>query len=254
MKHFLLALLLAGCSSVLAQTTHHLQICEADYPDTISAYDSNALSYLWSNGDTTAYTIVNAPGSLTVNVQLDSSNYTDTYVALFWNTAQAVISESHSGLAYFFDASGSTFIGDSCTTYLWDFDSAATPNTSDSINETVLYPWSNPSSPNEYHVSLTVCNCCGCTTDSFTVSWSVGVKEANESQRLNLFPNPSVSQMTTTVPLSTNARAIAHDGAGRVIEIELKNGSFNVTQLESGLYMLEVESEGQVYFEHFLKL
>ena len=138
-----------------------LDACSDDLPISIDATIANGTSYAWSGGSSinTASNDFTDAGTYSVTAT-DSSGCSSTadFGLTVLEAPTAAITETHSANAYFFDGTSSLYISQN-TTYNWDFGynnlTATTPTA------TVTYPWSDPSSPATYTVTLSIDNGCG---------------------------------------------------------------------------------------------
>lgn len=237
-----------------------VEACSDDMPIELNATIADGTSYAWSAGSSvnTALNTFNDAGSYSVTA---SDSYgcasTDNFNLIVLEEPQASVAETHSGLTYFFDASGSIYISSS-TTYFWDF--GYNGLTSNSQMATVSYPWSDPSNPASYNVSLTVNNGCGEDVKTVTITPDVlGVDEKSQGA-FSLYPNPASDQVqfNLTAAASENGRIEVLDIAGRTLFVQsiaagVVSGSIDVSDLVSGSYMIKLDVNGNSYINTLIK-
>lgn len=228
-----------------------VEACSDDMPIELNATIADGTSYAWSAGSSvnTALNTFNDAGSYSVTA---SDSYgcssTDNFNLIVLEEPQASIGETHSGLTYFFDASGSVYISSS-TTYFWDFGYNGLTSTNQMA--TVSYPWSDPNNPATYNVSLTVNNGCGEDVKTMTIMPDVLGVEDLTAGAFALYPNPANDNVQFALAGAAADQGIIEvlDVAGRVLMTETisagtTNGSINITDLASGSYMVKITVDG----------
>ena len=160
----------------------------------------------------------------------------------------AAITETHSANAYFFDGTSSLYISQN-TTYNWDFGynnlTATTPTA------TVTYPWSDPSSPVTYTVTLSIDN--GCGTDVKQKDYTpdpLGI-DATAEGSFGLYPNPANDNVNFVLDGAASAQGTVQvmDISGRVLTSQIIaagqiNGEINLAELASGSYLVKISVDG----------
>jgi hypothetical protein len=64
---------------------------------------------------------------------------------------------------------------------------------------------------------------------------------------VEVFPNPMTNALTIKVPLNSQANYVLHAGDGRVLMSgTVSNQQLDVSQLPSGIYLLQLEMNGQM--------
>jgi hypothetical protein len=203
---------------------------------TLTSSPSN--SYLWSNGETTQSIVIDTTGSYSVTVtntngcSASSSfeNVTVTIAPQFTYTTNAlVVSFSKTGTG--------------CNSFLWDFGNG---NTS-SINPNPIVTYANQGT---YSACLQ-CNgnvCVTCVTITLPEG-TVSVDENSNQSDFSVYPNPSngfITIVNKNVEPDSNYLIFNHLGQ-QVLSGKLMKASttINVSDLVSGVYLLQVGGENQ---------
>ena len=228
-----------------------LDACSDDLPISIDATIANGTSYAWSGGSSinTASNDFSDAGTYSVTAT-DSygCSSTDDFGLTVLEAPTAAITETHSGNAYFFDGTSSLYISQN-TTYNWDFGynnlTATTPTA------TVTYPWSDPSNPTTYTVTLSIDN--GCGTDVKQKDYTpdpLGIDAIAEGS-FGLYPNPANDNVNFVLDAAASAQGTVQvmDIAGRVLASQIIaagqiNGEINLTELASGSYLVKISVDG----------
>lgn len=148
---------------------------------------------------------------------------------------------------------GNTVTFDNQTKYvsshLWDFGDGTT--STDRIPEPHTY-----AEDGTYEVTLTTSNYC-CTETSVT---TVQIGETSsldeiENRPFTLTPNPAVDFAQISFETNMNFQARLVDAQGRLLSTQEASGqaSFDLRNLSTGIYFLEVETETGSYTEKILK-
>jgi hypothetical protein len=228
-----------------------IDACSDDLPISIDATIANGTSYAWSGGSSinTASNDFTDAGTYSVTAT-DSSGCSSTvdFGLTVLEAPTAAITETHSANAYFFDGTSSLYISQN-TTYNWDFGynnlTATTPTA------TVTYPWSDPSSPVTYTVTLSIDN--GCGTDVKQKDYTpdpLGIDAIAEGS-FGLYPNPANDNVNFVLDGAASAQGTVQvmDIAGRVLASQIiaagqLNGEINLTELASGSYLVKISVDG----------
>jgi len=229
-----------------------IDACSDDLPISIDATIANGTSYAWSGGSSinTASNDFTDAGTYSVTAT-DSSGCSSTvdFGLTVLEAPTAAITETHSSNAYFFDGTSSLYISQN-TTYNWDFGynnlTATTPTA------TVTYPWSDPSSPVTYTVTLSIDN--GCGTDVKQKDYTpdpLGIDAIAEGS-FGLYPNPANDNVNFVLDGAASAQGTVQvmDIAGRVLASQIiaagqLNGEINLTELASGSYLVKISVDGK---------
>lgn len=79
---------------------------------------------------------------------------------------------------------------------------------------------------------------------------SVGIKGKNQKEKYLIYPNPANDVITIVIPSNNGANALLKDFMGKTIyniTLESRHNTINVSQLPKGLYLLEVNSETEIW-------
>jgi hypothetical protein len=224
--------------------------CSDNLPVTMDATIADGVSYAWDGGTSlnTATNTFNDAGTYNVTAtDAMGCTSTDAFSLTVLEEPEAAIGETHSGLTYFYDASASNYVSTG-TTYNWDFGSAATPSSSTNMTETVIYPWSNPSSPTAHTVTLEIDNGCGIDLASMEVTPDpLGVEDIEEGT-FAVYPNPANDVVNVVTNNADAGSIMIMDMSGRtIIELSIASGSnthtVNVSDLAAGSYMVKVAND-----------
>ena len=81
---------------------------------------------------------------------------------------------------------------------------------------------------------------------------AVGLEEANQNGTLRLYPNPASNQLR--IETEERLRSIlVSDINGKAIEVNINNNLVDVSNLSSGLYFIQVQTEKGILREKFIK-
>ncbi|MEQ9187788.1 MAG: T9SS type A sorting domain-containing protein, partial [Cryomorphaceae bacterium] len=157
-----------------------------------------------------------------------------------------ITTPSYSGFIYVFDASSSPYLT-STSTVNWNFGAGATPATSTNVMETVVYPWSNPSNPTTYSVSLEINNGCGVDIATKIVGPTVGIEDLKTGE-FAIFPNPANDVVTIATKDVDAGNILILDMSGRTVaQAPMSAGSnnheINVAGLAAGAYIVKVVTD-----------
>ena len=226
--------------------------CSDDMPVSVDATIANGTSYAWSGGSNLTSAINELTDGGTYSVTATDS-YGCTSTAEFDLTVleepSANIGETHSGNAYFFDASSSSHISAN-TEYFWDLGYNGV--TDSVIATTIIYPWSDPNNLATYTVTLTVDNGCGVDVTTMEVTPDVTGIEDIAANGFELYPNPALNAVNFVLgsEVSTSGSINVMDVTGRVLNSQVltagqTTGEINLTGLASGSYMVKLSIDGQ---------
>lgn len=81
---------------------------------------------------------------------------------------------------------------------------------------------------------------------------AVGLEEANQNGTLRLYPNPTSNQLQLKTEEQIKSILIT-DINGKAIEVNVNNNLVDVSNLSSGLYFIEVETEEGILRDKFVK-
>lgn len=225
--------------------------CSDELPVSLDATIASGTSYAWSGGTSinTAVNSFNDAGNYSVTAT-DSYGCTssDEFSVVVLETPEASIDENHSGLIYFFDASNSLYIS-SNTTYFWDFGYNGLTGTN--VTESVQYPWSDPSNPVTYTVTLTVDNGCGNSMEVMEITPDpLGIDELKEGAFV-LYPNPAQESVRFALGSAAADQGLVEilDITGRVVVSEsiaagTSTGEINISNIATGSYMVRITLDG----------
>jgi hypothetical protein len=226
------------------------EVCAEDLPLTLDATIANGTSYAWSGGSTptSATNNFNDGGAYTVTAT-DSygCSSVDSFEVVVLEAPEAVITTpSYSGYIYVFDASTSPYLTSSSSVN-WNFGTGASPATSTNVMETVVYPWSNPSAPASYSVSLEINNGCGVDIATAVVTPSLGVEDLKAGE-FAIFPNPANDMVTIATKDVEAGNIIILDMSGRMVaQAPMRAGSnnhdMNISDLAAGSYIVKVVTD-----------
>ena len=213
----------------------------ACHGDTVTLSAGFALSYHWSNGDTTATTKITSTGdySCTVTVGLCSATST-LYHVTFHGPAVPVISDY-----------GTTLTSSTAMFYQWN--DAFGPITGDtSMNF-------NPSANGTY--TVTVHDTSGCFATSAPISIVLGITETMNSEILGIYPNPSFENATLVCQSSAggNATVSITDVLGHKLSektILLQHGEnripLDLQNISSGIYFISISTSSDRKIKPFV--
>jgi hypothetical protein len=234
--------------------------CSDDLPVSLDATINDGTSYAWSGGTSinTAVNSFNDAGSYSVTAT-DSYGCTssDNFSVVVLEAPEAAITETHSGLAYFFDATSSVYLS-SNTTYFWDF--GYNGQTSTSAVAMVQYPWSDPSNPTTYTVTLTINNGCGEDVQVMNITPDpLGIEDIAEGSFV-LYPNPAKESVRFALGGVAADQGLIEimDITGRVIVSQsisagTSNGEVAISNISSGSYLVRVSVDGHTSVNTLVK-
>ena len=234
--------------------------CSDALPLSIDATINNGTSYAWSGGSSinSAVNTFNDAGNYTVTAT-DSygCSSTDGFQLTVLEAPEAAIVETHSGNAYFLDATSSLYISAN-TTYLWDF--GYNGLTATTATATVNYPWSDPNNLTSYTVTLTIDN--GCDVDVKTKEITpdpLGIGSIDAAS-FGLYPNPASDNVNIILGSAAAAKGSVSvlDVTGRVIITQTiaagqTTGELNVAELAAGSYLVKVSVDGSTSVSTLIK-
>ncbi len=137
------------------------------------------------------------------------------------------------------DASGST----DASSYQWDFGNGTV---SSNPADTMIYLGNG-----SYTITLIVTNACGSDTMTYNIFVNIGLDENPLANSLNIYPNPASYTVNVNFDAVSSADAVIRliDAQGREVRVvneRAAGGSFNhtmdVSDLASGMYMIEIQS------------
>jgi len=225
--------------------------CSDELPLSLDATINAGTSYAWSGGTSvnTAINSFNDAGNYSVTAT-DSFGCTssDEFSVVVLETPEADIDQTHSGLIYFFDASNSLYLS-SNTTYFWDFGYNGLTGTN--VTEMIQYPWTDPSNPVTYTVTLTIDNGCGTDTKVMELTPDpLGIEDITEGSFV-LFPNPAKETVRFKLGSIAADQGLAEvvDITGRVVVSQsiasgTTTGELNIGNLASGSYLVRISIDG----------
>lgn len=223
-----------------------IEECVENAPITVNGSVPNGLNYAWDGGTNPSDPInsFNDAGTYSITAT-DSFGCVseDAFILDIIDVPVVGISYSSSAYAYIFSSSTSYNLGSSAT-YFWTFGDGTT---STDPNPSHIFPWSSPSSPAVYNVTLEITNDCGTSEESIIVTPSLGI-ESLESGEFTVFPNPATGTVNIKFAQSVsdvNIRIL--DMSGRVVKHEAsQTGSLltlDVSELTGGNYILEISDD-----------
>ena len=228
-----------------------LDACADDLPISIDATITDGTSYAWSGGSSinTASNDFTDAGTYSVTAT-DSYGCSSTvdFGLTVLEVPTAAITETHSANAYFFDGTSSLYISQN-TTYNWDLGYNNLTAITSTAN--VTYPWSDPSSPTVYTVTLTVDNGCGADVKQKDYSPDPLGIDAIAEGSFGLYPNPANDNVNFVLDGAASAQGTVQvmDISGRVLASQIiaagqLNGEINLSELASGSYLVKISVDG----------
>ncbi|PTM04935.1 MAG: hypothetical protein DA405_05640 [Bacteroidetes bacterium] len=139
----------------------------------------------------------------------------------------------------YLDASAST----NATSYQWSFGNGSS---SSAAIDTMIY-----SGNGNYTITLIVTNACGSDTATFTTNVNIGLNENALASSLSVYPNPAHQTLNISFREvgSADVQIVLRDAQGRSVlmmndrmESGTYSNGFDVSDLASGIYMLEIKS------------
>jgi hypothetical protein len=84
---------------------------------------------------------------------------------------------------------------------------------------------------------------------------SVGVKEVDFSQFIQIYPNPAADKITVQLPeqFNNSVQITLSDICGRVLKSVANQNEISVSELAAGMYFVKIESEGKIIRKKFVK-
>ncbi len=235
------------------------EVCSDDLPLTLDATIANGTTYAWSGGaaPTNAVNTFNDAGAYTVSAT-DSygCSSVDSFEVVVLEAPEAVITNpTYSGFIYVFDASSSPYLT-STSTVNWNFGAGASPATSTNVMETVVYPWSSPSNPASYSVSLEINNGCGVDIATKVIQPSVGIEDLKAGE-FAIFPNPANDVVTIATKDVDAGSILILDMSGRtvaqaVMSAGSNNHEINVSGLAAGAYIVKVATDADTQMKQLI--
>ncbi len=236
------------------------EVCSDDLPLTLDATIANGTTYAWSGGasPTTATNTFNDAGAYTVTASdAFGCSSVDSFEVVVLEEPQAVITTpSYSGFIYVFDASTSPYLTASSTVN-WNFGVGASPATSTNVLQTVVYPWSSPSNPTTYSVSLEINNGCGVDIATKVIAPTLTGVEGLEAGQFTIFPNPANDVVTIATKDVDAGNIQILDMSGRVVaQAPMSAGSnnheINVSSLSAGAYIVKVATDASTQMQQLI--
>ncbi|PCJ67931.1 MAG: hypothetical protein COA58_01980 [Bacteroidetes bacterium] len=216
--------------------TDFLALCDSNMGTLVAS--PGATSYSWSNGETTQQIDVTEAGTYTVEVTgLCGSNGTDSAIV----STDSLEAE----FAFVFTHGRSIGVYDKSSgaphTFQWDFGDG-----NFSSERTPVHIYDNLGF---YTITLTVINDCGISTYSKDVSiFNVGIEEI-ESE-LSIYPNPTTGDLNIKLDdYSGNFSVTVLSMTGKeVLTFQNINSNLpiNITELNSGFYILRIKTPNDV--------
>ncbi len=235
------------------------EVCSDDLPLTLDATIANGTTYAWSGGASpnTATNTFNDGGAYTVTASdAFGCSSVDSFEVVVLEEPEAVITTpSYSGFIYVFDASTSPYLTASSTVN-WNFGAGASPATSTNVSESVIYPWSNPSNPTTYSVSLEINNGCGVDIATQIIQPSLGIENLATGE-FAIFPNPANDVVTIATKDVEAGNIQILDMSGRVVaQAPMSAGSnnhdINVSSLAAGAYIVKVATDANTQMQQLI--
>jgi hypothetical protein len=209
-----------------------VNICQGD-SIMFSVNDSSAVSYLWSNGETTSSITVDSSGLYFVSItdsmgNIYSSNSVVVNTVTFPSTP--VISAT-SGYLSATHASSPSMI------YQWYFNGNVIPG--------AVYDTLTPAQTGDYTFSVTDSN--GCSSFSAPFYFDINDISENENKLIKIFPSPADDKLFINSESDSRCSGNIMNLEGKIIyEFNLEPSSVqtvDVSQVPEGIYFLRVNSE-----------
>jgi len=230
----------------------------------------------WGFGDGTIDSIANPTHTFTTNgfftvilTILDSTVQGDSCISYYIDTINVTGVTNplpcHSGFAIYPDTvNGDVNIANSSTgvnlTYLWNFGDG---NTSTLQNPSHTYTTAGP-----FYLCLTIDDGNGCVdmycdsigkngvifnkSGGFTINViTTGIDNINLNSEINIFPNPTSSQLTIDTEQNISEVKII-DITGKMIMITKEN-TINVANLSDGIYFIQLTTDNRTITKKFVK-
>jgi hypothetical protein len=235
------------------------EVCSDDLPLQLDATIANGTSYAWSGGSapTSATNTFNDAGAYTVTAtDAFGCSSVDSFEVVILEAPEAVITTpSYSGFIYVFDASTSPYLT-ATSSVNWNFGVGASPATSNNVMETVVYPWSNPSAPTSYSVSLEINNGCGVDIATAVYTPSLGVEDLEAGEFL-IFPNPANDVVTVATKDVEAGNILILDLSGRTVAQSAmaagtNNHEINISNLSAGSYIVKVMTDASTQMKQLI--
>lgn len=105
-----------------------------------------------------------------------------------------------------------------------------------------------------YNMCLVVTD--NCSTDTQCLQVVINGLGINDSEKneIKLFPNPVTSILFFELPESSLSKYVITDAIGNVVmNGELKGNSLDINKLANGLYFIQIENQGMIYQQKFIK-
>jgi len=222
-----------------------IEPCNADLPAAISVAIAGGTGYSWSGGNSpnAATNTFGTTGDYAVTAtDVFGCVSSDSFSVTVIDVPTAIITETHAGTIYFFNSDASANVGSNAS-YLWQFGDGGT---STLANPSHNYAWTNPSSPAQYTVSLSITNECETgTTTSLIVPDILGIDENAAAKGYVVYPNPTSDNWNLRFDNSVeNVSVDVIDVTGRIVLQTANQNSNSITvntvNLPSGNYILKV--------------
>ena len=237
-------------------------ICGLDLPYLIDGSVQNGVTYNWSGGlnQDSAINYIENPGMYFISIidEFQCSTSDSFAIEIEEQVPLAVISETHVGNLYDFDAGNSQFMGQS-PIFQWDLD--INGQSDSTITTSYHFPWSDPNNLTVYIVELIVQNVCGADTDTMHITpFPTGIASLSD-QAIKIYPNPVMNKETITWnPLTTNLYSIKLiDPLGRILmKKDTEPGAHEMViglgDLPSGPYFIQCTLDEGIFTYKILKL
>ncbi len=134
--------------------------------------------------------------------------------------------------------------------YYWDF--------GDGSNDTTLTPPHHYNQTGNYTVCLIASNTCGNDTICQQLSVTAGISNNNRlANAIKIFPNPAVNRLTVRVKTTTpSGNIIIRNTIGQILiktTIIKSLNNIDVSNLSSGLYIVEINTSQHIAYRKFIK-
>jgi PKD repeat protein len=206
---------------------------EACNGDTVTVTASTSDTYLWSTGATTqSINVTSTTANVTVlvtNANACNGVGTSAPISVTFNANPTAAG------AYTVVGNVVTFTNTStgAASYSWDF--------GDMTNSSAAAPVHAFAANGSYTVTLTAIN--GLCEDDITLTVQISVSlDEMAGISVEMFPNPSSSEVTVELAGANFESAIVTDQFGRTVKVS-NNGKFSVATLANGIYQVTILSD-----------
>ena len=195
-------------------------------------------SYSWSNNQTSDSILVTASGSYTLTVT-DANGCSAS--------SSSVSVTAHSLPAVSISGNPDTVCLNSAGFLL----SGGTPAGGNYAGNSVSNGLFTPTTAGTQSISYTYTDANGCSAsaaENMEVVVCTGIFNTQEDIAFTAFPNPAQSQLYLHFDRSRLAQLIIYETSGKVLNTHLLNGlqhSIDLSEYASGLYLMEIQSEGR---------